>query len=381
MEHEGRLIVLVDTPGFDDYTLSDVGALRMIASWLRIEYEGGSKLSGVLYFHDLSEGRLSGSGLRQINVFESMCGKSALKNVSLLTTRWDNGASADLKREDKELKTNFWKGMIANGAKPMRCENTKESALAIISDVLQRAETDGKEWLQLQFELEKKPLSETNAGITLTKHLEQQRIAYEAQLKRLHEDYKDALHLSGMEAQRISETEQRRVEYDIRNIQQQQQQQRYNERDGIRERALVKISRLMRLEALQLRDAPGFEPLTEQVSSEAREKCVERLAMHQRNAEAYRLRLDMVQDNLQEVYELQERIAYTKKTIDRLKSVLHPQERKATVLEDQTRRHLSLVLQSVNRWIELMSRPRLKKGYRRIEWTCVSVDSSEDKYN
>ncbi|KAF9267000.1 hypothetical protein L218DRAFT_941614 [Marasmius fiardii PR-910] len=47
---DGRQVILIDTPGFDDTNKSDYDILKMIAAFLASTYEHGQKLAGVIYF-------------------------------------------------------------------------------------------------------------------------------------------------------------------------------------------------------------------------------------------------------------------------------------------------------------------------------------------
>ncbi|KAI5992853.1 P-loop containing nucleoside triphosphate hydrolase protein [Pisolithus marmoratus] len=130
-----RNIVLVDTPGFDDTFVTDAQILRQIAYWLNATYKKNIKLSGVLYLHRISDNRVSGTPLRNYNMFKELCGKENFKNVILVTTMWDEVTEeAGLARE-KELQSDFWRSMICLGSTIHRFEGTMESAWKIINSI------------------------------------------------------------------------------------------------------------------------------------------------------------------------------------------------------------------------------------------------------
>ncbi|KAL4242503.1 P-loop containing nucleoside triphosphate hydrolase [Abortiporus biennis] len=56
----GKNVTLVDTPGFDDSTLSDTDVLKMIALHLSMIYEQGFKLSGLIYMHCITDFKIGG---------------------------------------------------------------------------------------------------------------------------------------------------------------------------------------------------------------------------------------------------------------------------------------------------------------------------------
>jgi len=81
-------VVFVDTPGFDDTHKSDVEILTMIADWLNTTYKRNIKLSGLLYFHRISDNRMAGTPLKNLRMFQELCGHNALRNIILTTTMW-----------------------------------------------------------------------------------------------------------------------------------------------------------------------------------------------------------------------------------------------------------------------------------------------------
>ena len=48
----------------------------------------GKSFCSLLYFHRISDNRMAGTLLKNLRMFEELCGKDALKNV-ILTTMWD----------------------------------------------------------------------------------------------------------------------------------------------------------------------------------------------------------------------------------------------------------------------------------------------------
>ena len=99
-------LVFVDTPGFDITHKTDVDILKMVADWLKstyvfvvnlisycldiylCRYEKNILLSGLLYFHRISDNRMASTFLKVLHMFEELCGKKAFHNV-ILMTMWD----------------------------------------------------------------------------------------------------------------------------------------------------------------------------------------------------------------------------------------------------------------------------------------------------
>ncbi|KAI6044167.1 P-loop containing nucleoside triphosphate hydrolase protein [Pisolithus marmoratus] len=160
-----RNIVLVDTPGFDDTFMTDAQILRQIAHWLNTTYKKNIKLSGILYLHRISDNRVSGTPLRNYNMFKELCGKDNFKNVILVTTMWDEVAEEVGSAREKELRSDFWRSMISLGSSVYRFEGTMESAWKIINS-LSVAPPSQRRPLQIQREMvdEHVPLHRTAAG-------------------------------------------------------------------------------------------------------------------------------------------------------------------------------------------------------------------------
>ncbi|KAJ8517858.1 hypothetical protein ONZ45_g5025 [Pleurotus djamor] len=163
-ERSTQDIVFVDTPGFDDTHRSDVDVLNAIAAWLSNTYKRHVKLAGILYFHRISDNRMAGTPLKNLHMFEKLCGKNALQNIVLTTTMWDEvDLDVGIQRE-RELERNYWKTMLSHGSRSMRHLNTEESAWRII-DAIASAQNE-RYAVELQAELVDmgKELPETGAG-------------------------------------------------------------------------------------------------------------------------------------------------------------------------------------------------------------------------
>jgi hypothetical protein len=83
-----KLVTLVDTPGFNDSSRNDATILTAIADELRRTYVERRKFSGIIYFHRISDPRMEGSTIKQLQLFRELCGDDSgmLKNVILATT-------------------------------------------------------------------------------------------------------------------------------------------------------------------------------------------------------------------------------------------------------------------------------------------------------
>lgn len=132
---EESSVVLVDTPGFDDTKSSDLGVLTMVSHWLNEEYHKGATLSAILWFHRITDNRMVWLPLKNLRIFEKLCGKVALPKVVLVTTMWDEVDDAGEERL-RELKDSYWQTMMSKGSKTFEYKDTQESATQLIRSVV-----------------------------------------------------------------------------------------------------------------------------------------------------------------------------------------------------------------------------------------------------
>ena len=208
-ELDGRMVVLIDTPGFDDTTKSDADVLRMIALFLATtyvslvyifvgmatqivvyRYEHGQKLAGVIYMHRISDFRMSGIATRNFKMFRKLCGDGTLKNVVIVTNMWGEVSEEIGVARESELAKNdkFFKPVLEKGAEMLRHTNNEESARNILLTIINNQPMS----LRIQREMvdQQKEISQTAAGAELNRELLFQRERHEAEMKQLREEMK-----------------------------------------------------------------------------------------------------------------------------------------------------------------------------------------------
>ncbi|KAI0766719.1 hypothetical protein BC629DRAFT_1596240 [Irpex lacteus] len=203
-------VILIDTPGFDDTTLSDTEVLTMIASWLSNSYEHGLKLSGIIYMHRITDRRVGGVTRKNFRKLRELCGEETLDHVAIVTTMWDQEVSDEraIAREE-ELKTDslFFKNAIEKGAQMLRHNNTVESARAILVD-------------------EKKDITQTIAGTELQAELSNLIQQHTRELQSLKEDLTKALEKKDMQAKQEIEEERAQMQSQLKKIEADKEQLR-----------------------------------------------------------------------------------------------------------------------------------------------------------
>ncbi|KIL67674.1 hypothetical protein M378DRAFT_159507 [Amanita muscaria Koide BX008] len=216
---DGRRVTLIDTPGFDDTQKSDTEILRMIAIYLSTAYENGKKLSGVIYFHRISDFRVGGISRRNFKMFRELCGDDNLKNVLIVTNMWGEvDPQVGLARENElSSKDIFFKPALEKGAQFLRHENTTESAYNIIRQVMKNHPVT----LRIQEELvdQKKDISETAAGIELNKELHEQAERHRKEIVELQKEMREAINAKDEETRRELEIETRKLQQEMERIQ------------------------------------------------------------------------------------------------------------------------------------------------------------------
>jgi WD40 repeat protein len=204
-----RILYLIDTPGFDDTNRSDTEVLRELAGWLTSTYSQDLRLAGIIYFHRISNVRMTGSAKRNILTFRKLCGDNALPNVVLATSMWDDVPHDVAIKREKELieQPEWWGHMISKGSRTFRHDNTRESAITLVKEFLQVANPTVVLSLQEEMVDGHKTLEQTSAGVQLNEILAVERAKFQRELEALQEDFKEALRLRDEEAVRdIAET-------------------------------------------------------------------------------------------------------------------------------------------------------------------------------
>jgi len=130
-------------------------------------------LSGLLYFHRISDVRMSATPLKNLRMFEELCGKDSFKNVILTTTMWDDVDEETGASREGELNGIYWKAMIDHGSSTGRFEGTRDSAFRLIAPLLDNAFTRSKPLLQKDLAGLDLRLSEMHAGQTIRSQIKQ----------------------------------------------------------------------------------------------------------------------------------------------------------------------------------------------------------------
>jgi hypothetical protein len=202
----GKTVWLVDTPGFDDSFRSNVEVLQDIATFFAQLYDHKIRFSGVLYLHRITDPRMSGTAIKNLEVFKLLCGVRAFPIIRLLTMHWNKLSNsseyAEAVEREKELASDprFFQSLIEKGSRLMRHELLdQQSAKAVINSLLV---VERKVDLSIQFEMvtQQKSLKETTAGRFLDQDRRLQRQKYDVELRELEQSMEEALREKDREA-------------------------------------------------------------------------------------------------------------------------------------------------------------------------------------
>lgn len=153
---------------------------------MNVRYKNGTKLSGVIYIHRISDFRMGGSASRNFSLFRSFCGDGALKNGVIVTNMWGEVDQKKGEKREAELRDRFFKPAIDRGAQFLRHDNTAKTA----HDIIRRIVGNDPLPLQIQIELvdEKKSLLETVAGEELNREMLELARKQESEIRQLQEE-------------------------------------------------------------------------------------------------------------------------------------------------------------------------------------------------
>ncbi|RPB03413.1 hypothetical protein L873DRAFT_1591928, partial [Choiromyces venosus 120613-1] len=212
-EHGDATITLVDTPGFNDTTRSDTEVLTEICDWTSKTFKEERLLSGIIYLHRITDVRMDGSAVKNLRMFQKLCGRGALMNVFLTTTQWSRVTDlADGESREKGLcqDRNFWGILLEKGATLQRFQGTRESGLKLIADLM----SNQPEALDIQNQIvtQNRTIVETDAGQCINEELIEQEKKYKRELEALERERQEAIAEKDEEMKELLAEEQKKAQ-------------------------------------------------------------------------------------------------------------------------------------------------------------------------
>jgi len=171
---KNRRLLLVDTPGFDDTFADDCEILERIAKWLKASYRT-QLLGGIIYLHNISDNRFTGTARKNLVMFNRLCGEGAISQVVLGTTMASRLSDAEAAKRLARLKEAHWKDMMDKGAQVFECDKVQLTALNLVKAILGRFQETTVLAIQHELVDKHKIIPETEAGKELRYTLQQMR--------------------------------------------------------------------------------------------------------------------------------------------------------------------------------------------------------------
>jgi hypothetical protein len=75
---------------------------------------------------------MSGSAMKNLRLFKSLCGRKAMLNIAIVTTMWGIVGEKVGNAREKDLRRDVWNDMVHDGCAIERFEDTYESAWDIV---------------------------------------------------------------------------------------------------------------------------------------------------------------------------------------------------------------------------------------------------------
>ena len=152
VEISGKVVTLIDTPGFDDTERSDADILESISEYLLETYAQKILLTGVILLQPITGNRVKGSEKKRLRLFQKILGEAAFSHVVIATTMWSElNSNVDGESRVTERMSDYWRDLLDGGAKVVNHDNTPERAVEIIEMLVEK----GAVTLRMQEELER----------------------------------------------------------------------------------------------------------------------------------------------------------------------------------------------------------------------------------
>lgn len=183
----GIRVTLLDTPGFNDQTRSDLDILSEIASFLTSK--NLPPIWAIVFTHAITENRVTGSSRLNLEIAKALCGEGFYSRLAILTTMWNkmpNDEARELcsKRETQTLTSpSFWGEMNKAGSPHARFDGTRTSGMEFLKQLLDLG-PPGPGSFAFEQELRAGvPLEQTTAGVIILAERERRRQQLEAELQ------------------------------------------------------------------------------------------------------------------------------------------------------------------------------------------------------
>jgi len=271
---------------------------------------------------------MGGISIRNMRTFRKLCGEGALRNVVVVTTRWDDVLEADreaMGRREKELmetEGKFFEPLIAAGGRFFRHDNTFESA----SRVMEKVSDNDAVALQIQVEMDKgMMLGETAAGVELAVEMKKLIAKHSNEMGYLQKEMAAAI--AEKDEMLRKELEAGRIKLE-REIQKQEEAKKQMERDLDSANALATKEEEERRTRLQREELVGnLQKVEERTENERKQlkAVMDKMAESNRSLESRMRQIDAAKRNMD--YENQRRLEHVQRQMDQARREKEESER------------------------------------------------------
>ncbi|KZT74179.1 hypothetical protein DAEQUDRAFT_683039 [Daedalea quercina L-15889] len=187
-------VILAEVPAFDAEVASDVDVFITIASYLVKLCRKGIKVLGVLYLCRMTDNRLDGTTLQNLRMFRAICGMSAMRNVVVVLTMWDQVDPQLGEQRESELResSRFFGPVMADNPRMMHHNGSKDSAMAILNNLVSQNLSLVFMSIQSETVTDGKVVHQTEAGRVLMEDLNSRKLMHEEKLDDVRRDIAQA---------------------------------------------------------------------------------------------------------------------------------------------------------------------------------------------
>lgn len=132
-----QAIILLDTPGFDSILQTDLDTVKDLQHYINHRYQG-KHIDAIVYLHNISAPRLSGSSRAGLEILRCVCGDATSSaRIAIVTTFWDKVSPEEGKQRKSELcGTPDVLQYLDDGAILVDMPRTRPDKLHLIADLL-----------------------------------------------------------------------------------------------------------------------------------------------------------------------------------------------------------------------------------------------------
>ncbi|KAG9597581.1 hypothetical protein KCU77_g2851, partial [Aureobasidium melanogenum] len=132
-----QAIILLDTPGFDSILQTNLDTIEDLQHYINQNYQG-KHIDAILYLHNISAPRLSGSSRAGLEILQCLRGDATSSaRIAIVTTFWDKVSPEEGKQRKMELcETPDVLQYLDDGAILVDMPRTRSDKLHLIADLL-----------------------------------------------------------------------------------------------------------------------------------------------------------------------------------------------------------------------------------------------------